>query len=417
MAHVIVIGAGVVGLCTADELLARGFRVTVLDDQPQPGSACSYGNGGLIVPSHFTPLAAPGMISMGLRMMRDPKSPFGLGGVPSFETLSWMARFAMSAKASHVAACAPVLRDMHLLSRSLFETNYPQESAASEYEHAGEYLICRTEQALEKEKHLGDQGQKLGLKTRVLDRRQLQAEEPNCEIDAAGAVYFEDDGKVHPPKFLQALGRRLTSKGAEIVPNSSVTGFQRETFTVKCVETGAGRMEADAFVIAAGAWSGKLAKLLGLNLPLLAGKGYGFTVTEPPQKPRLPALLIEGRLAVTPFARGLRFVGTMELEPPGSLGINPARVQGMCESIPQYYPAFRDFDFAATPIWAGLRPCSPDGMPYLGRTKRFQNLFFATGHGMMGMSLGPVSGRIVAQAVANEPTCIQSDLLSPDRYA
>lgn len=176
-------------------------------------------------------------------------------------------------------------------------------------------------------------------------------------------------------------------------------------------------MEADAFVIAAGAWSGKLAKLLGLNLPLLAGKGYGFTVTEPPQKPRLPALLIEGRLAVTPFARGLRFVGTMELEPPGSLGINPARVQGMCESIPQYYPAFRDFDFAATPIWAGLRPCSPDGMPYLGRTKRFQNLFFATGHGMMGMSLGPVSGRIVAQAVANEPTCIQSDLLSPDRYA
>jgi D-amino-acid dehydrogenase len=414
--HVAVVGAGILGLCTADELLTRGFRVTVIERDAKPGNGCSHGNGGLIVPSHFEPLAAPGMIAMGLRMLPDPQSPFAIHGLASFEVLSWAARFAMAANHRHVERCSPILQDMHLTSRALYEDTYLELARRSGYEHKGELMICRTAPALNGERRLAERAAKLGMKTRVLSRADLKKEEPKCEIDAEGAVYFEDDAKLNPRVFMKELRRRVTDRGATILDAAEVSEIVTEKTAIRSLKTPGGDVEADEFVLAAGAWTGLLARKLGLNLPLLAGKGYGITVKRPPQMPKLPALLIEGRLAVTPMGDELRFVGTMELERPHSLDVNAARVNGMHESIAQYYPAFRQFDFHEIATWCGLRPCPPDGMPYLGRTKRYENLTFATGHGMMGMSLGPVSGRMVAEAVANEPSSISLEHLSPDRY-
>ena len=434
MKHVVVIGAGIVGLCTADALLRRGLRVTVLERDAVPGEGCSYGNGGLIVPSHFEPLAAPGAIATGLKMLRSRESPFGFAGGgfagwPGLEMAGWMVRFARAANRGHVARSAPVLRDMNLASRALFEERYADLQAG--YARMGELMVCRTAAGFEAEARLAGEAGRLGLTTRVLDREELAAFERGIEIDAAGAVYFEDDAHLTPSLFMPALRARVRGAGAQLRDGVSVGGFRR---------TGAGRdgaieaallmdgeeIAGDAFVLAAGAWTGRLARRLGLEMPLLSGKGYGFTVPDPPATPQYPAILTEGRVAVTPMRGGVRFVGTMELglpqDDPGegageSAKSGEARLRGMRRSIAEAYPAFRDLDLGIVPVWSGQRPCAPDGMPYLGRPPRLPNVVVAAGHGMMGMSLGPISGELAAQVVSDEDPILPLDALRPDRYA
>ncbi len=415
--HVVVIGAGIVGLATADALLSRGYRVTVLQKEPLSGDGCSFGNGGLIVPSHFEPLAAPGMIGLGIRMLANPQSPFGFSHLASFEVLAWCARFMKAATAAHVERCAPVLRDMNLGSRQIYESTFASLLSQAGYEHRGELMVCRTEKGLEGEKHLAEKATKLGLKTRVLDRSELRDFEPEFEIDAAGAVYFEDDAHLTPASFMAALRERVVAAGACVLDGHEVVEFKVSGRKIQSVSLAGEPMEADEFVLAAGAWTGQLARLIQLKLPLLAGKGYGFTVKNPPGSPKYPGILTEGRIAVTPMKDGLRFVGTMELGIPDDLSVNKSRVEGMRRSIPEYYPAFRGFDFETAQVWCGLRPCPPDGMPYVGRTSRYDNLVIATGHGMMGMSLGPVTGKLVGEIISGESPSVDIQLLSPDRYA
>ena len=417
------VGAGVVGLCAADALLRRGFRVTVLERDAEPGQGCSYGNGGLVVPSHFEPLAAPGMVLTGLRMLRSKESPFGFSGLPGLEMAGWMARFARAGTKARVARCAPVLRDLNLASRALFEERFGDLDAG--YARGGELMVCRTAQGLDAEARVAREADRLGLRTRVLDRAGLAEFERGVEFDAAGAVYFEDDAHLTPSLFMPALRASVVAQGAEIREDSTVSGFTVESGRVGSLrllplgggQGGGDEVAADEFVLAAGAWTGLLARSLGFRLPLLAGKGYGFTLPDPPQTPRYPSILVDGRVAVTPMRDGLRFVGTMELGAPAEPRTNEARLRGMRRAVAEAYPAFRDLDLAALPVWAGLRPCPPDGMPYLGRPERLANVVVATGHGMMGMSLGPISGELVAQTLAGETPSVPLDLLDPNRYA
>jgi D-amino-acid dehydrogenase len=412
--HVVIVGAGIVGLCSADALLRRGYRVTVLERDAQPGEGCSYGNGGLVVPSHFEPLAAPGMVMTGLRMLRSKESPFGFSGIPGLEMAGWMARFARAGTKAHVERSAPILRDMNLASRRLFEERYGDVEAG--YARRGELMVCRTAAGLEAEGRIAKEATHLGLKTEILDKAALAAFETGIEIDAAGAVYFEDDAHLTPPLFMPALRKRVVEAGAEIRDGAEVRGFRIKGGRIDAVLLAQSEIEADEVVLAAGSWTGMLARQLGLRLPLLAGKGYGFTVTDPPAMPKYPAILVDGRVAVTPMADGLRFVGTMELGLTQTPTKNEARIRGLRRSVAEAYPAFRDFDLTRYPIWAGLRPCAPDGMPYIGRTKRLANVIFATGHGMMGLSLGPISGELVAEVADGASPSIALDLLSPDRF-
>lgn len=413
--HVVVIGSGIVGLCAADSLLRRGFRVTVLERDPTPGNGCSYGNGGLIVPSHFEPLATPGMIMTGIRMLRSKESPFGFQGIPSLQVAGWVARFMKAANKTQVARSAPILRDMNLASRALYEARFTDVDAG--YERKGELMICRTAQGLESEANLAKEANHLGLKTEVLDREGLSQFETGIEIDAAGAVYFEDDAHLTPPLFMPSLRARLVAAGVTIRDGAEVTGFRTKDGHIEAATLVDGEETGDEFVLASGSWTGQLAAKLGLRLPLMAGKGYGFTVKNPPAMPKYPAILVDGRVAVTPMKDGLRFVGTMELGPPGPITHNEARVRGMRKSIAESYPSFKNVDLSSVPVWSGLRPCPPDGMPYIGRAPRLTNAIIATGHGMMGMSLGPISGELVAQIATRETPSIPLDLLSPDRYA
>lgn len=410
--HIVVIGAGVVGLCSAYELVRRGLRVTVLDREEKPGSGCSYGNGGIIVPSHFVPLAAPGMMSMGLKMMRDPQSPFGLERVFDSQVLCWSARFMAASKKDHVARCAPILRDMNLASRALYEEMVPDLGADIGFARRGLLMLCRSKRAMDGEAHLAADANALGLTADVLDPAGLRQIDPGITMEAVGGVYFHDDAHLTPSVFMPALRDRLVALGVEIRQGVEVENLEVSDGRV----ASASGVAADEFVLAAGIWSTELAKSAGLRLPMLAGKGYGFTVANPPERLSVPSILVEGRVAVTPMNDGVRFVGTMELGPP-NLRQNDNRVEGIRRSIPDYYPMFTQGSLQKSPIWTGLRPCSPDGMPYLGRPAKYQNLIVAAGHAMMGMSLGPISGKLVSELACGDQPSIPLALLSPDRYA
>jgi D-amino-acid dehydrogenase len=175
-------------------------------------------------------------------------------------------------------------------------------------------------------------------------------------------------------------------------------------------------IEADEVVLAAGVWSDGLARDVGLRLPLRAGKGYSVTLSDPPERPSTPALLSEGRVAITPLASGVRFGGTMEITGVRE-GVSASRMRGIVKSVLRAFPAFTAEAFAGAPVWYGFRPCSPDGLPYLGRGGRLSNLIVATGHAMMGVSLAPVTGRLVGELLEGKRPSLPLEALSPDRYA
>ena len=173
---------------------------------------------------------------------------------------------------------------------------------------------------------------------------------------------------------------------------------------------------ADQFVICGGAWSSSLADSLGIRLPLVSGKGYSMTLTEPVQLPSICSILNEARVAVTPFNGSLRFAGTMELGD-NDLSVNSRRINGILKSIPRYFPKFQPQHFNGVKQWSGLRPCSPDGLPYLGPAgPDRENIFVATGHAMMGLSLAPVTGKIMADLLCGEKNEINLKAMSPLRF-
>jgi D-amino-acid dehydrogenase len=413
--HILIIGGGVIGLCAAHYCQARGHRVTVVERRSRIRDGCSFGNAGMVVPSHFVPLAAPGMVKLGLKWMWNPESPFYVKPRLSWHLMSWGWRFWRAANKGHVARCAPLLRDMQFASRALFE-----ELAVQGHEFGlvtrGLVMLCQSQHVLDEEARMAEQARALGVPAEVLDVRGVAALDPDVTLNVAGGVYFPKDCHLNPGRFMQSLESGLARGGAEFLWDAEVTGFVKEGAAVMAVQTSKGEVAADEVVIAGGSWSPLLTRELDLRLPMQAGKGYSLTLTKPRQLPRLCSILTEARVAVTPMDGMLRFGGTMEIA-----GLNETitarRVQGIIKAALRYFPEFKEEDFAGIAPWRGLRPCSPDGMPYLGRTQRWQNVVVATGHAMMGLSMGPVSGLVAAQVLDGEAPSHDLTLLAPDRYA
>jgi D-amino-acid dehydrogenase len=279
----------------------------------------------------------------------------------------------------------------------------------------GLVMLCKTSHALEEEARTAERARRLGIPAEVLDARQTTALDPGVRMNVAGSVYFPKDCHLSPERFMTGLKRQLQQAGAMFSWNTGVTGWVREGGRVKAVRTNREEFAADEFVLAGGSWSSEIALGLGLKLPMQAGKGYSLTLPSPRQLPRICAIFTEARVAATPMDGQLRFGGTMEIAGLNE-AINPRRVRGIIASVPQYYPEFRTEDFEGIQPWCGLRPCSPDGLPYLGRTRRCSNLIIATGHAMMGVSLGPITGRLVSEVVSGEKPSQAIGLLDPDRY-
>ncbi len=413
MKHVVVIGGGVIGLSAAVECLRRGHRVTVIEKSPARRGA-SFGNAGMVVPSHFIPLAAPGMVALGLKWMWNSESPFYIQPRLDLDLVRWALRFWRASTRGHVERAAPLLRDLHMASREAYVRLAESEDFG--LVKKGLLMLCQTQHALDEEARTAEMARALDVPVEILDARQTAALDPGITMNIIGAVHFPKDCHLQPERYVAAQEQRIRVGGGELLWDAEVTGWLREGGRLAAVQTTAGEVAGDEFILAGGAWSTGLVRDLGLRLPMQAGKGYSVTVPHPVERAQICSVCVEARIAVTPMGEAMRFGGTMEIAGFNE-GINPRRVSGILKAASRYFPKFLPEHFAGLQPWSGLRPCSPDGLPYLGRTRAAENLIVATGHAMMGLSLAPVTGELAAQIVDREPPRFDLILLSPDRYA
>jgi D-amino-acid dehydrogenase len=277
-------------------------------------------------------------------------------------------------------------------------------------------MFYKTEKAGEEEAHLAEKGRELGLDMAVLNAKECEALQPGLELDVLGAVHYRCDAHLYPNHLIAVLVKHLESNGVKIERNHEVTHIETSAGKITKVFTGNQEWTADQFIIAGGSWSPAIAKMAGINIPLLPGKGYSFMLKDGAQQMHIPALLCEARVAITPMNGSLRYGGTMEIDKINNR-INMNRVKGIVESVPKYFPGLHPALPEQKDIWFGFRPASPDGLPYIGRSNKYTNLVVATGHGMMGLSLGPATGLLVSEVIADKPTEINIDAFSPDRLS
>lgn len=412
--HVLIIGNGIIGLSSALAALRRGYDVTILDRNSEQTETCSLGNSGMIVPSHFAPLAQPGVISQGLRWMRDPESPFYVQPRLSWDLIQWGIRFYMATNPVQVSAGSRLLKEMHLASRELY-CQWQDQGIDCSLATRGLLMLCNSDHGLQEEALLAEKARELGIPASVLDPQETASLDPNITMKIHGSVYYPKDCHLNPAQLIASLRNKIAAMGGRFVYGKHVTGWHKSSGVVHAVKTTNGDFEADEFVLSTGVWSDSLSKGLGLKIPMQPGKGYSMTLPDPVELPKVCSILVEAKVAVTPIGSSLRFGGTMQL---GELNesIDPRRLTGILKSIPKYMPKFKPSHFEGIEPWVGLRPVSPDGLPYIGRSKGTRNLVVATGHAMMGVSLGPITGELVGQILADESPSIDLHLASVDRF-
>lgn len=410
----VIIGGGIIGLSSAYYLRESGWEVTVIDSGRMQDN-CSFGNMGMIVPSHFVPLAAPGIVQQGIRWMFNARSPFYVKPRLSRDLLSWGWQFMKSATRAHVEQSAVPLRDISLLSQSLYQQWAAADWMDAGLAHRGILMYYKTPAVAEEEAHLAEAARQMGLDAQVLGNKELQLLEPGVAMDVLGAVHYRCDAHLYPNAMMRQLYQQLTVMGVRFLPQQAVTAVKHAGHAIQAVVAGPHTYKADLFVLAAGSWSAAVAEKMGIRMSLMAGKGYSFTQDMPAKLLQVPAILCEARVAITPMQGRMRYGGTMELA-----GIDPRvnmkRVEGIVRAVQQYLPGLDAGMPAEAEVWHGFRPCSPDGLPYIGYTKRYNNLLMATGHAMMGMSLGPATGKLVAELAMHQPCSVDIGAFDPDRF-
>lgn len=414
MSKAIIIGGGVIGLFSAYYLHKSGWEVEVLE-QGDLSDNCSFGNAGMVTPSHFVPLASPGMVEQGIRWMFNSKSPFYVKPSLNGELIGWGLKFVKSATKKHAERSAGVLRDISLLSKDLYREFEKETSIDFGLKDKGILMLFKTAKMEDEERHLVEKATNLGLDAQYLTAEECQKLQPGIELDILGAVHYYCDAHMYPNKLMAGLVKHLEAEGVKIHRHTEVTKINNDEGKITSVTTKDREFTGDAYLVAGGAWSPAIARLAGLKIPLMPGKGYSFMVHNPVKKMTIPSILCEARVAITPMNGSIRFGGTMEI---GKINdkVNMNRVKGIVESVPRYYPDFKLPVPDRKDIWFGFRPCSPDGLPYIGLSKKYNNLAIATGHAMIGLSLAPATGKLIADAFNERRSAMDISLFAPERF-
>tara|TARA_R110002012_G_scaffold38153_1_gene106547 strand:- start:15296 stop:16594 length:1299 start_codon:yes stop_codon:yes gene_type:complete len=410
---VIVVGGGIVGLSTAYFLQKAGHEVTVLD-RSDITSGASFVNAGYLTPSHIISLASPGMITQGLKYMFNSSSPFYMKPRLDPDFIRWAWYFKRSSTKAKVDRSMTVIRDINLLSRELYEGIQASNDLGDfQIGQQGLMMVYQTEKARDHEMEVLEKAAKMGLVGKHLSKDELKKMEPNVDFNAEGAILWECDRHTTPPLIMKKMVEYLETVGVDIHKNEEVTDLSVSGGNIIEIKTEKAAYKADEVVFAAGSWTANLSKKLNLKLPLQAGKGYRIDMEEPTNI-TMPAILMEKKIAVTPMERFTRFAGTMEFS-----GINHTirkeRVAAIAKAAEAYYNGFKIPEKAKNEAKCGLRPVSPDGLPYIGKPKNVNNLTIATGHAMMGWSMGPATGKLVTELISGDKLSMDISPFAPQR--
>ena len=411
--NVLVVGGGIVGLSAAYYLQKDGHKVTVLD-KSNMDSGASFVNAGYITPSHIVPLASPGMISKGIKYMFNSSSPFYMKPRLNVDFMKWAWYFKKSSTKEKVAKAMPIIMDINLLSRELYEDiRTCGDLGDFQLERKGLLMVYQTKKEKNHENFVAERARDLGLVVNHLDRDGLRQFEPHIEMNALGAFHYECDRHTTPGQIMQQMVEFLENNGVDIRKNEEVLDLQISSEKVTGVKTNKGTYQPDEVVFAAGSWTSQLSKKLKIKLPLQAGKGYRINV-KTQTNISMPAILMEAKMAVTPMDGFTRFAGTMEFSGINSK-IRKERVNAIAKGAENFYKGLQIPEEDKVNAQCGLRPVSPDGLPYIGRSQQYNNLVIATGHAMMGWSLGPATGKLVSELISENKLSMDISPFAPER--
>jgi len=410
--NIIIIGGGVIGLCSAYYLQKEGHQVTIVD-QSNLDSGASYVNAGYLSPSHFIPLSAPGVMKKGLKWMLNPSSPLYIKPRFDLDFLKWVLAFSKSCSEKHVKKAIPAIKDISLLSQELYDEIKENVSFNFHYEKRGLFMLCQTNKALDAEIKTARLAQNEGLQAKEIKFEELKKLEPNANIDAVGAIFYACDSHITPGEFMQEMKAYLETVGVKFFKNEEVEDLHVQGKKINSIKTNKQILKADEFVLAAGSWSSLISKRLGLKLLLQAGKGYRIN-TQRKTGITIPAILTEAKVAVTPMHGFTRFSGTMEIAGINH-NINKVRVEAIANAVSRYYPDIKLTSEEKNNAACGLRPVSPDGLPYIGKSEKCTNLTIATGHAMMGLSMATGTGKLVSEILSDKKASLKPDTFNPDR--
>ncbi|MEE9361297.1 MAG: FAD-dependent oxidoreductase [Cellulophaga sp.] len=411
--NIIIIGGGIIGLSTAYYLLKEGHTVTIID-KSDINNGASFVNAGYLTPSHIIPLAAPGMIKKGLKWMLNSRSPFYVKPRLDKDFLKWAYYFNRSSTKDNVTKAIPLLKDINVLSTDLFTSIHKSgELGNFQLEKKGLLMLFKTQKAGDSEITIAQKVASIGLDAKEISLQELNKLQPNLNKEIIGAIHYNCDSHTSPDQIMHQLKNYLKEQGVSFKLNEEVIDFKFKNSSITSVITKKETYATDEVVLASGSWSQNIAKKLDLKINIQAGKGYRINVKRPTGIV-LPAILLEAKIAVTPMNGFTRFAGTMEFS-----GINHTisknRVDAIANASMSYYDGLEITASEKSEVQCGLRPVSPDGLPYIGRTSKYKNLTIGTGHAMMGWSLGPATGKLITEIISNQKLSMNVDGFHPDR--
>jgi D-amino-acid dehydrogenase len=411
--HTLIIGGGIVGICSAYYLARRGGKVTLLEKDTFDDSA-STGNAGLISVGH-TPIPKPGLARKGLLWMFDPGAPLYIKSKLDPAVIRWLIGFARACRPSHFKRSMDVLAGIGHEAGACFRELADDESLEFEYRRRGELAVFLSEEGLRSGEHEAHLMRSYGYDTDVISGDELRRMDPAFRPEVVGAVFHRERAFANPGRFVMEMVERARRHGATLEPNAPVKRVVARDGRCVGAETDDGTIiEADRVVLAAGIWSSKLARALGVRIPMQPAKGYHLNLTAPDPCPTIGCVCAERYVAVTPMDDGLRLAGTLELS-----GINDRLVQKRLDMLRigagRYLHGIDATEIRSQ--WCGLRPCTADGLPVIGWAPHVGSLFIATGHAMMGFVLGPVTGKAVAACILGDEPSLDLTPLDPARFA
>ena len=409
----LIIGGGVIGVSAAYVLAKAGANITLLE-KGEISSGASYGNAGYIVPCHSNPIPAPGVLTQGLKWLLDAESPFYIKPSLSPHLLRWLWQFQKYCSAESYWRAIPLLRDMQRESLALFKEWIATEKLDANFRENGGITIYKDAQAFEAVCEEAEELRNYDIHFDILDTKALQALEPLIRDEVVGGISCDTDAYIDPALFTRALAEKAQEHGARILSQTSVLGFEKSGERIHRVKTTQGDIEVGQVLLAAGAWSTPIAEEIGVDILMQPAKGYSVTLKNPSALPGRYLFLGKSKVAVTPLGSSLRYAGTLELAG-YNLSINPRRLGALRKAGETY---LHKIDGEAAPeIWAGLRPVSPDGLPYIGRSARVKNLVIATGHAMLGVAMGPFTGQLAADLLLQHNPSFELSPFKPERFS
>jgi D-amino-acid dehydrogenase len=410
---VVVVGGGLVGLACAWYLRQGGYEVTLLERQHIAAGA-SFGNCGMVTPSHASPLTRPGMVRKGLQSLLDPGAAFRIAPKADRELLAWLLRFALNCRQSHWRHALVAKLALLNSSRTLLDTLIREAGIDCDYQTTGTLTAYLSQRLLDHEIAAHEAMRPFGVSYTVLSRSQLQARFPGLRDRVIGGLDAPGDAILHPGRLCEGWAAACRRAGIEIVEGVTVQGFLRERDKVSGVATTQGEVKAHKVVLAMGVWSRALAADTGVDPPLVPGKGYSITMRRPPGLPDASILLKDVSVCYTPWGEEVRLGSTMEFT-----GFDDHLNRTRLEALSRGWQRFVDLPL---PIesgrpWTGFRPMMADELPVIGRSPKLKNVFLAFGHGMLGLSMCTATGRLVAELVAGLAPHIDPAPYSPLRFA